>query len=56
MDYTSEAMKAPCGAVQTCFECPFEDCTWTGHKSQEVFLQGKQKMMFREKRKAGEEA
>ena len=46
---------APCGAAPTCFKCPYPDCTWTGHKSQEAFLQGKRRMELREKMKEGRE-
>ena len=28
-------MKAPCGACETCEQCPYDDCTWDGVSSEE---------------------
>ena len=28
-------MKAPCGACETCEQCPYDDCTWDGVSPEE---------------------
>ena len=28
-------MKAPCGACETCEQCPYDDCTWDGVSAEE---------------------